>query len=205
MLPTPNSLIFLIVFGFFCGGWLTFLMRAEWQTGGRVSNAIGCFEHLSCLSLMVIMIITAILQIVSRYILADFVPEAFVDYFLFPWTEEFSRLCMVWLALIGPSLVQREEEHICMTAVFDLFPTLVQKYLRVAGDIIALVIFVILAWLGWVTARGLDIMFTIEMGFPLSVFAYPIPLGASLMALHCTRSIFLRLMNKRPSTGNVTV
>ena len=38
-------------------------------------------------------------------------------------------------------------------------------------------------------------MFTIELGFPLSVFAYPIPMVGALMIVHTMGLIYRRLRN----------
>ena len=195
MLPTPNSLIFLMVVSAVCGVWLTYVMRSYCTNARNVPSPSKIFEHFACISLMIAMTAAASLQIFSRYVLAGLIPESIVDYFLFPWTEEFSRLCMVWMALIGAAMVQREDEHICMTALFDILPRSIQKFVRIFGDIVCVVIFACITWLGWETARGLDIMFTIEMGFPLSVFAYPVPIGGALLTIHSVRLTVSRILN----------
>jgi hypothetical protein len=43
-------------------------------------------------------------------------------------------------------------------------------------------------------------MYTIALGVPLSVFAYPVPVGGALVRLHTLRLSVLRVQD-RPVTG----
>ncbi len=40
----------------------------------------------------------------------------------FSWAEEMSVLLIVWVVLLGAGLVQRKNEHVAISYVFDLFP-----------------------------------------------------------------------------------
>ena len=101
-----------------------------------------------------------------------------------PWTEEFGRLAMIWAAFWGAAALQRVDDHIRMSAVYDLLPAPLQKAVRVFGDVLVLLVLAPIVWLGWETARNLDIMNSISLGLPLSVFAYPVPIGGALMMVH---------------------
>jgi TRAP-type C4-dicarboxylate transport system permease small subunit len=101
-----------------------------------------------------------------------------------PWTEEFGRLAMIWAAFWGAAALQRVDDHIRMSAVYDLLPAPLQKAVRVFGDVLVLLVLAPIVWLGWETARNLDIMSSISLGLPLSIFAYPVPIGGALMMVH---------------------
>ena len=186
-MPVPNDVIWLVIFITACAFVLTAVLRTPWLVDGRVRVWVA-LEDLVGYLLFMGMFAASTVQIVIRYGLSDIITA--------PWTEEFSRLAMVWLALWGAAAVQRTDDHIHMTVVFDLLPSRTHRWLRVAGDVIILVAVAPLVWYGWETARSLDIMYTIALGLPLSVFAYPIPVGGLLILLHTIRLIVLRIQNK---------
>jgi TRAP-type C4-dicarboxylate transport system permease small subunit len=94
------------------------------------------------------------------------------------------------------------DDHIRMSAVYDLFPTALKRAVRVFGDVVVLLVLAPIVWLGWVTARNLDIMYSISLGLPLSVFAYPVPVGGALMMVHTTVLLVGRLMGREPEAAN---
>ena len=55
MLPTPNSLIFLMVVSAACGVWLTYVMRTYCTNARNVPSPSKIFEHFACISLMIAM------------------------------------------------------------------------------------------------------------------------------------------------------
>ena len=64
------------------------------------------------------------------------------------------------------------------------------------GDLVTAAVLIPVVWLSWRNARSLDIMSTISLGLPLSIFAYSIPVTGGLMVLHT-----LRLMIRRVRMG----
>ena len=122
------------------------------------------------------MLLSAALQVFVRYLFSDDID--------LPWTEEFGRLALVWAAFWGAASLQRIDDHIRMTVLYDVSPPGAQWLMRIMGDVIILAVLLPLTWLGWQTARGLDIMHTISLGLPLSIFVYPVPIAGALMSLH---------------------
>lgn len=195
MLPIPDSLIWLCVLVVLAAAIVTLVLRHDWWPVGGPIDYWKLFEDSISHALMLAMLSAATLQIVSRYFLAGLIPEDYVDYFLFPWTEEFARLVMLWLAMVGAAAIQRGDDHISMTVVFDLLPAAAKRWVRIFGDVVTIAVLVPVTWFGWVTARSLDIMNTIELGFPISVFAYPIPMVGALMIVHSFGLIYRRWHN----------
>ena len=62
----------------------------------------------------------------------------FSDEIDIPWTEEFGRLAMIWAAFWGAAMLQRADDHIRMSAVYDLLPAALQKAVRVFGDLLVI-------------------------------------------------------------------
>jgi TRAP-type C4-dicarboxylate transport system permease small subunit len=169
-------------------------VRCDWRgADGRIAwwtlaeDFVGVF-------LMLCMLTTSLLQVLVRYLLSDDVDV--------PWTEEFGRLAMIWAAFWGAAALQRADDHIRMSAVYDVLPAPLQKAVRVFGDLIVLLVLLPVVWLGWRTARSLDVMSSISLGLPLSTFAYPVPIGGALMMLHTLVLLVGRLLGREPSASN---
>jgi TRAP-type C4-dicarboxylate transport system permease small subunit len=150
------------------------LLRADWAPRGRPTWRL--VEHAVGLFCMLGMLYAAAVQVLVRYALADYVD--------LPWTEEFSRLLLVWAAMWGAAILQRSDDHISMTVVFDWLPPRGQLALRLAGDVVALAVLGVVAWFGWLTAVRQLVMSTVSLGLPISVFIAPVPLAATLMIVH---------------------
>lgn len=183
----PDGLTIIVVGAIIVGAYLTWSCREDWSQKGAarwwrpIEDGITQF-------FMFAMLATSSLQVVARYALAEEVS--------FPWTEEFSRLILVWVVMWGAAEVQRSDGHICMSILYDRFPRGVQIAVRLFGDLVTVAVLVPIVWLSWWNARSLDIMSTISLGLPLSIFAYSIPLTGGLMVLHT-----LRLMIRRVRMG----
>jgi len=97
----------------------------------------------------------------------------------------------------GAVAVQRLDDHITMSLVYDLLPRSAQLLVRIVGDLVVIAVLVPVAWLGWRNARSVGIMSTIALGLPLSVFAWSIPVTGALMIAESVWLLVLRLMGRR--------
>jgi TRAP-type C4-dicarboxylate transport system permease small subunit len=190
----PSELIaivgVLVALAFGC----TWAIRSDWR---RANGSIAWWELSEAfvgLFLMLCMLVTSALQVLVRYLFSDEID--------IPWTEEFGRLAMIWAAFWGAAMLQRADDHIRMSAVYDLLPTALQKAVRMFGDILVLLVLAPIVWLGWETARNLDIMSSISLGLPLSIFAYPVPIGGGLMMIHTVALLIGRLLGREPEASN---
>jgi TRAP-type C4-dicarboxylate transport system permease small subunit len=168
----------------------TLSIRSDWRLPDGRIEWWGLTEAFVGLFLMLCMLVSSSLQVLVRYLFSDDVDV--------PWTEEFGRLAMIWAAFWGAAALQRADDHIRMSAVYDVLPAPVQKAVRLSGDLLVLVVLAPIVWLGWVTARNLDIMNSISLGLPLSMFAYPVPVGGILMMIHTVALLIGRLRGREP-------
>jgi TRAP-type C4-dicarboxylate transport system permease small subunit len=190
MIRIPPELIamvgLLVALAFGC----TWTIRSDWRRADGSIEWWGLTEAFVGLFLMLCMLVTSALQVLVRYLFSDEID--------IPWTEEFGRLAMIWAAFWGAAMLQRADDHIRMSAVYDLLPAALQKAVRVFGDLLVLLVLVPIVWLGWETARNLDIMNSISLGLPLSIFAYPVPIGGALMMVHTAALLAGRLLGREP-------
>jgi TRAP-type C4-dicarboxylate transport system permease small subunit len=168
--------------------YCTYAIRDDFRRADGTTDPWGIVEGLLSVFFILAMLVSAGLQVAVRY--------AFSDDVDLPWTEEFGRLALVWAAFWGAATLQRVDDHIRMTVVYDLVRPGTQWILRVTGDVVTIVILLPLIWLGWETARGLDIMHTISLGMPLSTFAYPVPIAGFLMLVHTVALLARRLTGR---------
>jgi TRAP-type C4-dicarboxylate transport system permease small subunit len=154
---------------------LAWMMRGDWRMEGRL-DWWRPFEDGVSLLLMLTMLGASLLQVLVRYALSDFVSM--------PWTEELSRLAMVWAAFWGAAVLQRSDDHITMGVLHDLMPPTAQRLIRLFSDLVVIAVMVPMAWFGWRNAVGLEIISTVALGLPLAVFAYAVPVSGALMVLH---------------------
>ena len=196
MMPIPGevkALVFILVIAALGASWL---LRAEWlsRRGEGGFDFWKVVEDTVSHFLLLAMLASAALQVIVRYLLSDTITM--------PWTEEFGRLVMVWGALWGAAQLQRSDDHIAMSVVFDQLPPRAQLAVRLFGDLVTLGVLVPVVWYGWKSAVSLDIMYTIALGLPLSVFAYPIPVAGALIVLH-TVSLMVRRLRGVPIQSSI--
>ena len=196
MMPIPGevkALAFILVIAALAASWS---LRAEWL-GRRGEGGIDlrkAVEDTVSHFLLLAMLASAALQVIVRYLLSDTLTM--------PWTEEFGRLVMVWGALWGAAALQRSDDHISMSVVFDQLPPRAQLAVRLFGDLVTLGVLLPVVWYGWKSAVALDVMYTIALGLPLSVFAYPIPVAGALIVLH-TVSLMVQRMRGVPIRSSI--
>lgn len=200
MMPIPGEVTALVLILAFVALFLSWLLRGEWLRPRGPGEKGGGFDFWKVVEdtvshfLLLAMLVSAALQVLVRYLLSDTITM--------PWTEEFGRLVMVWGALWGAAQLQRTDDHISMSVVFDQLPPRAQLAVRLFGDVVTLAVIVPVAWYGWKAAVALDIMYTIALGLPLSVFAYPIPVAGTLIVLH-TVSLMVRRVRGVPIQSSV--
>jgi TRAP-type C4-dicarboxylate transport system permease small subunit len=187
-MPIPRELIVLVVLLLVAALAITLVLRRDWWPEGGRLDYWKLFEDTFSQFLLLGMLISLTMQIGIRYALSDYVTA--------PWTEEFARLVMVWLAMFGAASIQRSDDHISMTIVFNLLGDRAKRWVRVFGDVVTIFVLVPVVWYGWETSISLNIMYTIQLGVPLSLFAYPIPVAGTLMIVHSVMLIYRRLRNE---------
>lgn len=138
--------------------------------------------------LMMGMLYVAATQVIVRYWLSD--------YLTLPWTEELSRLLLVWAAFWGAAVLQRSDDHIKVTLLSALLSPRAQLVVRLFGDLVALVLLTVVVWHGWGVARSLLEVSTITLGTPVAAFAYSVPVCCAMMIVSTIRLMRWRIQSK---------
>lgn len=121
-------------------------------------------------------VFAAALQIFARHY--------FSTSFDFSWTEELSRLLLVWMTYWAAVAVHRDNEHLSVPVLYDRLPWQAQRVLSIAVEFIVLIILVLVAKEGFESAWLQLGQKTITLDLPVAIFAVAVPLGCLLMAIH---------------------
>lgn len=116
-----------------------------------------------------------------------------------PWAEEVSRMCMIWVAMLGGSILVKENDLISVDFLDPVMPKILLRYRPI-------IIAALLIWLCWMLAYegyhqamfGRNQMLAsirIKMFWPYLA----IPVGAALMLFH----YFVNVCRKFAGIGTV--
>ena len=124
--------------------------------------------------LMASMVGSVIVGVFYRYVLAA----------ALPWPEEFARFAMIWVTMLGASLVLRYQGHIAVTLLVEALPRIPQSLVVWTGRVLVAVFLLLLAIKG---IEFLDIAARQRapaMGISMTVPYFALPVGALLMLYH---------------------
>jgi TRAP-type C4-dicarboxylate transport system permease small subunit len=130
--------------------------------------------------MMVVMGSSIFIQVFSRYIVNR--PTS--------WSEELARYLFVWITFLGGAVVIRKRRHVDVSFLTDRLPRRVTAVLYLIADLAVLFFLGALAWAGFGITGVAHRQLSAAMEFPMS-FAYgAMPVGAVLMFLSLTATIF---------------
>lgn len=119
------------------------------------------------LVLLVLIVITVFIQVFSRYVLQ------------MPLTlsEEFAKLCFVWMIFLGLGLVSDENGHIQVEFFVELFSSKVQLIIKKLMDLVLIAFLVTIFFQGLDFVKAQHGMRSIALNVPITVFSWAIPVG----------------------------
>lgn len=97
-------------------------------------------EKLIIALFMITMCLLIFVQVVSRYVFGDSVT----------WTEELSRYMFIWLVFLTIGVGFKENKHISIDIVLDLFPKIIQKAIRQITYLAMLGLSALFVWEGYI-------------------------------------------------------
>lgn len=128
----------------------------------------------------IIMTALYFIQIVARYVFNTGIS----------WSEELVVYLMVWLTYLGATILAKDDGHISMTILQDLFPSS-KKYLSLVKY---LVLIIYCGFVGWFSRNALAVahmQVSTAMQIPMNIIYLVIPVSMILMILHLIIRIFL--------------
>ena len=89
-----------------------------------------------CFAIIVTMFFLLLGQVISRFVFDSPIT----------WSEEISRLLLVWLSFIGAAAALKRDEHVRFTYLIDKLPPKLQKVIKVLNDGIVVVFFAVVVF-----------------------------------------------------------
>ncbi|MDR1535830.1 MAG: TRAP transporter small permease [Planctomycetota bacterium] len=108
---------------------------------------------------------SVLLQVFARWFLPK-VPS---------WTEESSRMFLIWLVGFGGGLAYRHGSYVNVDLLINLFPAWLRRFLTRLGDLIIALFMILFTWQAWLQ--------TIRMGLRQTSSALDLPMQYIFFAL----------------------
>jgi len=144
-------------------------------------------ENALLMLMLAAMLGIAVWQIVAR----NFFSGGFV------WADEFLRLTVLWVALLGSIAAARDYRHLRIDLLSRLLPESITRWISLIADLTTMLVCAILAWysLQFVleTREYEDLAFNSQ---PLWWFQAILPIGFFLMTVRYLSWTLSRLLNK---------
>jgi len=123
-----------------------------------------------------------LLQVIYRFILSE--PLAF--------TEEVSRICMIWLVFIGAARALYMTEHFIVDVLVKLLPASIDSAIGYLVDLVVLVFIAALAYIALRSSLFGSSQIMPALGVSVAVQTIAMPIGFFLMFLHAMMFVVRR-------------
>ncbi len=144
----------------------------------KASDVLDRIALKAVIALIIAMIATISLQILSRTL-----SQAYT------WTEELSRYLLVWSTFLGATLAYKRGLHISVTLFLDLFPGRVRSAAVVAGTLLSMLFFAVIAWYGFSLMAMQIFQVSPALQLPMRWIYLVIPMAALVMLVHAASFI----------------
>lgn len=120
------------------------------------------------------LVINLFLQVLFRFVLK--VPLDF--------TEEVSRVLLIWLVFVGAARGAHASQHFVVGLAFDAMPPTARRLVGRLVDFITILFLATLGWYSWQAAQMGAVQTLPVLGTSVIVQTLAMPVGMGLMALH---------------------
>lgn len=114
------------------------------------------------------------------------------------WSEEATRYLLIWSSMLGAGCVYKHGGHIAVTALQDHMPPKVKKGMKIAVQILCLLLFILITYYGIQYYHKQGSQTSAAMKIPMKYVYMGITIGAAVMGVHALDAL-LQLF-----TGNDT-
>lgn len=139
----------------------------------KVLDTIDNFFQKFITGIFIVMTALYFIQIVARYVFSTGIS----------WSEEMVRYLMVWLTYIGATILAKDNSHIAMTVLEDVFPFM-KKGLWLLKYIVMIVYCAIVAKFSFAALEMAKVQTSSAMLIPMNIIYVVIPLSMVLMIIH---------------------
>lgn len=159
----------------------------------KVHLTIKKIENAAAIYLILQMVALVLLQVFFRYVLAS--PLV--------WTEELSRLTMIWLVYIGTIIAFRDREHIAVDVLVMNAPKQIKKYIDMINGILIFIFNVTMVFIGYQLAMKQFVSKSAALQIPMPWFTFPIIVATLMMAVRAILFLFYKEDSNRSDTVSI--
>lgn len=161
-------------------GYVTRLRRSVFKT-----------YEVALFGLVITILLLVGTQVFTRYVLAESVA----------WTEELSRMLLVWLAMLGAAVALERNEHYVISLIYDRLPPTIKTAVLAATNVLALVFLAVLVIYGWdYFERGISKQYII-VGVSRGWVFVALPVAAASMMFSIVSQTLQAVCETRRTTG----
>ena len=141
-----------------------------------IDKGLSKVEEFLAMILMIAMILVVSLQIIN---------QAFMHLDGLAWTEELSRVLLVWTLMIGACIVTKRGSHLVVTFIYDNLKGAFKVIVRALVILICILVccYVCRSGIYMVKAQTKGHQLFAMLGLPLSVASVSIPICFGIMAI----------------------
>lgn len=118
-----------------------------------------------------ILIAACVLQVFTRFVLNNSLS----------WTEELARYAFIWSNLLGAAICTQKSSHATVTAITDALPKKVQTVLKIAVNLIIILVAYVLVRYGWKVVMSTRMRSVRRSGSACRMFTRPLRSAAFLL------------------------
>lgn len=147
----------------------------------NLSNGLNRVAEILCFVLLLAMTTVTFAQVFFRFVIVHSLP----------WSEEFSRYCLVWASFLGASIALKRRLHIGVEAIVAKCSKETKHWISLATLVLLLLFLSVVAVKGFQLAsfnmRQSSPAMRIPMGWPYLA----VPVGSLLMVIHLIDELIL--------------
>ena len=142
--------------------------------------------------LMGVMLTLVLVQVFFRYVLSSPLLGS----------EELARYSMVWLVMLGATVLLRTDGNVSVTYFAERFPESIQKVIRIVVQLLIGVFYIILTVYGYEVAKDAMSQISPATGIPVGYIAGSFPISGVIGILYIIENIILEIVNKAPQMNS---
>ena len=130
------------------------------------------------------MVVIVIAGVIARYAMHN----------PFTWTEEASRFLMIWMVLLGMSVVTRNRENLCVEFLVIKLPVFLQRIIKFINEVLVMGFLYILVVEGFKMALKAKVQMVPSLGITMYYPLLCIPVGGMLTMIQLGLQMLIDLV-----------
>jgi len=130
------------------------------------------------------MVVIVIAGVIARYAMRN----------PFAWTEEASRFLMIWMVLLGMSVVTRNRENLCVEFLVIKLPVLLQRIIKFINEVLVMGFLYILVVEGFKMALKAKVQIVPSLGITMYYPLLCIAVGGMLTMIQLGLQMLIDLL-----------